>query len=149
MQKIWILLDIYHSIYYILKLSCIFIMTNRERVVVLTIFVSVLGIAFVSALRPVINSYIENPTNLISVYSVNNSVIRVDSIHFESKLEQESRMVNMLSEVLGLEVEDVQLALEGGSKPSEMLASQGVYLSDLSEEYSFDILGDSLVKFRG
>ncbi|OGC44208.1 hypothetical protein A2400_02295 [candidate division WS6 bacterium RIFOXYB1_FULL_33_14] len=123
-------------------------MTNRERVVVLTIFVSVLGISFVSALRPVINSYIYNPTNLVSSYSVNNSVIRVDSIHFESKVEEDSKIVNMLSEVLGIEKDDIQLALDGGSKPSEFLASSGILLSDISEEYSFDIVGDGLVKFR-
>jgi len=123
-------------------------MTNRERVVVLTIFVSVLGISFVSALRPVINSYIYNPTNLVSSYSVNNSVIRVDSIHFESKVEEDSKIVNMLSEVLGIEKDDIQLALDGGSKPSELLASYGILLSDISEEYSFDIVGEGLVRFR-
>ncbi len=123
-------------------------MTNRERVVVLTIFVSVLGIAFVSALRPVINSYIYNPTNLVSAYTVNNSVIKVNSIHYESKTEGDSKIVNMLSEVLGIEKDDIQLALDGGSKPTEMLASQGVYLEDLKEEYMFDIIGDGLVRFR-
>ena len=123
-------------------------MTNRERVVVLTIFVSVLGISFVSALRPVINSYIYNPTNLVSSYSVNNSVIRVDSIHFESKVEEDSKIVNMLSEVLGIEKDDIQLALDGGSKPSELLASYDILLSDISEEYSFDIVGEGLVRFR-
>ena len=123
-------------------------MTNRERVVVLTIFVSVLGIAFVSALRPVINGYIYNPTNLVSSYTVNNSVIKLNSIHYESKTDGDSKIVNMLSEVLGIEKDDIQLALEGGSKPSELLASYGVLLSDISEEYSFDIVGDEFVQFR-
>ena len=123
-------------------------MTNRERVVVLTIFVSVLGIAFISALRPVINGYIYNPTNLVSAYTVNNSVIKVNSIHYESKIEGDSKMVNMLSEVLGIEKDDIQLALEGGSKPSELLASYGILLSDISQEYSFDIVGNGLVRFR-
>lgn len=123
-------------------------MTNKERLIVLTIFISVLGFSFVSALKPVINSYIFNPTNLVSVYGVNNSVVKYSSVYFESNTDSESKMVNMLSEVLGIESEDIELALEGGSKPSELLSLQGIYLSDLSEEYSFDIVGDSLVRFR-
>jgi len=73
---------------------------------------------------------------------------RVDSIHFESKVEEDSKIVNMLSEVLGIEKDDIQLALDGGSKPSELLASYGILLSDISEEYSFDIVGEGLVRFR-
>ena len=123
-------------------------MTNRERLAILTIFVSVLGYSFVSALRPAINEYIYHPTNLASVYSINNSTVISDSIHYYSNEEIESKMVNMLSEVLGIEKDDISLALEGGTTPSELLASEGILLSDLSEAYSFDIVGEKLVKFR-
>lgn len=123
-------------------------MTNRERLTILTIFVSILGYSFVSALKPVINSYVYNPTNLESVYSINNSYAIPTSIYYESEQVVESKIVNMLSEVLGIEKEDINIALNGGSTPSELLASGGVLLSDLSEEYSFDIVGEKFVKFR-
>lgn len=123
-------------------------MTNKERLVILAIFVSVLGYSFVSALRPAINEYIYKPTNLASVYSINNSVVVLDSIHYYSNEETESKMVNMLSEVLDIERDDIDLALEAGTTPTELLASSGILLSDLSEEYSFDIVGEKLVRFR-
>ena len=59
-----------------------------------------------------------------------------------------SKMVNMLSITLGIPTEDIQEALDGGSKPSELLASSGILLSDLAEDFNFDIIGErGLVKF--
>ena len=54
----------------------------------------------------------------------------------------------MLRDVLDISKEDVFTVLEGGMKPSELLMSSGILLSDLSEQYSFDIVGDDLVRFR-
>ncbi len=41
---------------------------------------------------------------------------------------------------LVLKKTDIIDALQGGTKPSELLISNGIFLSDLSEEYSFDIV---------
>lgn len=57
-------------------------------------------------------------------------------------------MVNMLSEVLSIKKTDIIDALQGGTKPSELLISNGILLSDLSEEYSFDVVSEELVRFR-
>ncbi len=122
-------------------------MTNKDRVAVLAIFVSVLGFSFVAALKPVMISYVAQQGGIYTSFSINNSKLALKSVHFRSG-GASSKMVRMLSEVLGIPQEDVILSLEGGSKPSEMLMSSGVFLSDLAEEYSFDIFGDGLVRFR-
>lgn len=123
-------------------------MTNKDRVAVLAIFVSVLGFSFVAALKPVMISYVAQQSGIHTSFSINNSKLALKSVHFKSG-SASSKMVRMLSEVLGIPQEDVILALEGGNKPSELLLSSGIFLSDLTDEYSFDIVGENFVRFRG
>lgn len=125
----------------------IIFMTNKERLAILAIFVSVLGFAFVSALKPVMISYVVKETGIHLSEDILDQKLRLKSLHFKSNSES-SKMVSMLSEVLGVPQEEIELSLAGGSKPSELLLNSGILLSDLSNEYSFDIVGDGLVRFR-
>lgn len=111
------------------------------------IFVSVLGFAFIEALKPVIASYSVKQYSVNSQYIYSNKEVLLKKVYFEEK-EDSSKMVNMLSEVLGIKKTDIVDVLQGGTKPSELLISNGIFLSDLSEEYLFDIVGDGLVRFR-
>ena len=122
-------------------------MTSKERFAVLAIFVSVLGFSFVTALKPVMSDYVAT-YRPVSRYSVQTERINLKSVYYSSKEEGYSKIVNMLSEVLEIGKEDILDSLNGGTKPSELLMSSGILLSDLSEDYAFDIVGDDLVKFR-
>ncbi len=122
-------------------------MTNKKMFAFVAIFVSVLGFAFVGALKPVIIDYSIRQYSSQTVFDIKDEKIQLKSLHYDSK-EQSSKMVNMLSEVLEIEKEDILMSLRGGSKPSEMLLSSGILLSDLSDQYSFDIVGDGFVRFR-
>ncbi len=122
-------------------------MTSKERVAVLAIFISVLGFSFVAALKPVMISYAIKSRDSISSYSIENQKTQLKTLHYGLE-NASSNMVDMLSEVLEISKEDILLSLKGGSKPSELLLSSGILLSDLSQEYSFDIVGESLVRFR-
>ena len=115
--------------------------------VFIAIFVSVLGFAFIEALKPVINNYSAKQYSVNSQYSYTNQDIQTRKVYFEAE-ESSSKMINMLSNVLGIDRNDIEDALQGGTKPSELLISSGIFLSDLSEEYSFDIVGGELVRFR-
>ncbi len=122
-------------------------MTNKKMLAFVVIFVSVLGFAFVGALKPVILNYSIKQYSSQTAFDIKDQKIQLESLHYDCD-DQSSKMVNMLSEVLGIDKEDILISLEGGSKPSEMLLSNGILLSDLSEEYSFDIVGSELVRFR-
>ena len=111
------------------------------------IFVSVLGFAFVGALKPVIIDYSIRQYSSQTIFNIKDEKIHLKTLHYDS-LDQTSKMVNMLSEVLEIDKEDVLMYLKGGTKPSEMLLNSGILLSDLSEDYSFDIVRNGLVKFR-
>ncbi len=123
------------------------LMTNKERLAVLAIFVSVLGFAFVSALKPVMISYVVKETGIHLSEDILDQKLRLKSLHFKSNSES-SKVVSMLSEVLGIPEEEISISLAGGSKPSELLLNSGILLSDLSEEYKFDIVGEGLIRFR-
>jgi len=122
-------------------------MTNKKMIAFVAIYVSVLGFAFIEALKPVIASYSAKQYSVNSQYTYSNKEVILRKVYFEEK-EDSSKMVNMLSEVLGIKKIDIIDALQGGTKPSELLISNGIFLSDLSEEYSFDIVGGELVRFR-
>ena len=122
-------------------------MTNKKMIAFVTIFVSVLGFAFIEALKPVINNYSAKQYTVTSQYEYADEDIQSRKVYFEAE-ESSSKMINMLSKVLGIDMDDIEDALQGGTKPSELLISNGIFLSDLSEEYSFDIVGDGLVRFR-
>lgn len=122
-------------------------MTNKERLTVLAIFISVLGFAFVSALKPVMISYVVKQHSNVTSYSFKDYKVELKTLHYISQ-DQSSKIVDMLSEVLEIAKEDIVLLLEGGTKPRELLLSSGILLSDLSEEYSFDIVGSDLIRFR-
>jgi hypothetical protein len=122
-------------------------MTNKKMIAFVTIFVSVLGFAFIEALKPVINNYSAKQYTVTSQYEYADEDIQSRKVYFEAE-ESSSKMINMLSKVLGIDRNDIADALQGGTKPSELLISNGIFLSDLSEEYSFDIVGDGLVRFR-
>ncbi len=122
-------------------------MTNKKISVFIAVFVSVLGFAFIEALKPVINNYSAKQYTVTSQYEYADEDIQSRKVYFEAE-ESSSKMINMLSKVLDIEMDDIEDALQGGTKPSELLISNGIFLSDLSEEYSFDIVGDGLVRFR-
>ncbi len=122
-------------------------MTNKKISVFIAVFVSVLGFAFIEALKPVINNYSAKQYTVTSQYEYADEDIQSRKVYFEAE-ESSSKMINMLSKVLDIDMDDIEDALQGGTKPSELLISNGIFLSDLSEEYSFDIVGDGLVRFR-
>lgn len=122
-------------------------MTNKKVFAFVAIFVSVLGFAFLGALKPVIIDYSIRQYTSQTVFDIRNEKLQLKTLHYDSK-DQSSKMVHMLSEVLEMEREDIYMSLNGGTKPSEMLLSSGILLSDLSEDYSFDIVGNGLVRFR-
>ncbi len=111
------------------------------------IFVSVLGFAFVGALKPVIIDYSIRQYTTQSFFNVKDEEIQLKTLHYNS-VDQSSKMINMLSDVLGIGKEEIGMSLKGGIKPSEILLSNGILLSDLAQEYSFDIVGNGLVRFR-
>lgn len=133
------------------------IMTSKERVLMLSIFISVFGFSLFNAFNPlqqevgvpkfvVASEYISKVpiSEEEYVYDYNFDVDRQYS-RFDSN---KSKMVNMLSITLGIPTDEVQEALDGGVKPSEMLASNGILLSDLAEDFNFEIVGErGLVKF--
>jgi len=123
-------------------------MTSKERFAVLAVFVSILGFSFVTALKPVMSDYVAT-YRPISRYSIQTEVINKKSVYYSAKEEGYSKIVKMLSEVLEIDKDEILDSLRGGVKPSELLMSSGLFLSDLSDEYSFDIVGDNLVRFRG
>ena len=133
-------------------------MTNKERVVMLSIFISVFGFSLFNAVNP-LEQHTGNPSFVVASEYI--SKVPVFSEEYKSELNLEvdrqysrfdsgkSKMVNMLSITLGMSVEDVQVSLDGGVKPSELLANSGILLSDLAEDFNFDIVGErGLVKFR-
>ena len=122
-------------------------MTNKKISVFIAVFVSVLGFAFIEALKPVINNYSAKQYTVTSQYEYADEGIQSRRVYFEAE-ESSSKMINMLSKVLDIDMDDIEDSLQGGTKPSELLISNGIFLSDLSEEYSFDIVGDGLVRFR-
>lgn len=133
-------------------------MTNKEKVFFVTFFFSILGLTFSTVFNPLENHIGRSSFVIASEYVSKLPVLEGRYIYKnEFKIEREesisysteSKMVNMLSTVLNISTKDVRDALDGGAKPSEMLASVGILLSDLSEEFNFDIVGErELVKFR-
>ncbi|HBB64555.1 hypothetical protein A3K02_00760 [candidate division WS6 bacterium RIFOXYD1_FULL_33_8] len=125
-------------------------MTNKERIAVLTIFIPVLGFAFIGAFKSLVDID-DDSRQGNAIFSVDSKGVKVNlrSISYESGQKGYSKMVLMLSEVLEIPEDDILLSLEGGLKPSELLATNGILLSDLAEDYNFDIVGKSeLVLFR-
>ncbi|MDY0097518.1 MAG: hypothetical protein RBS01_04180 [Candidatus Dojkabacteria bacterium] len=133
-------------------------MTNKERVLILSIFISVFGFSLFNAVNP-LESHMGNPSFVIASEYISKMpvVVEEETSDLRSEVDRQRtrfdsskpKMVNMLSITLGMSVEDVQESLDGGVKPSEMLASSGILLSDLAEEFNFDIVGErGLVKFR-
>jgi len=132
-------------------------MTNKERVVMLSIFISVFGFSLFNAFNP-LQQEVGVPKFVVAseyitkvplseeeyVYDYNFDVDRQYS-RFDSN---RSKMVNMLSITLGISTDEIQEALDGGVRPSEMLATNGILLSDLAEDFNFEIIGErGLVKF--
>ncbi len=126
-------------------------MTNKERVVMLSIFISVFGFSLFTAFNPLqqdigVPKFVVASEYITKVplseeeyaYDYNFDVDRQYS-RFDSN---RSKMVNMLSITLGIPTDEVQEALDGGVRPSEMLASNGVLLSDLAEDFNFEIVGE-------
>ena len=145
--------------YSINKLSCITIMTSKKRLLLLSIFISVFGFAFLSAVNPP-QQKVGIPKFIVASESKSKSSVLVskenyiDDYNFDvdrqySRFDpSKSRMVNMLSITLDMPTDDVQEILDGGVKPSEMLANSGILLSDLAEDFNFEIVGDrGLVRF--
>jgi hypothetical protein len=134
-------------------------MTNKERVLVLSIFISVFGFSLFNVVNP-LEQHIGKPSMVVASEYISKIPISEESTPVDYNFEiarqysrfdgNSSKMVNMLSITLGIPTEDIKDALDGGTKPSEMLASEGILLSDLAEDFNFDIVGErGLVRFRG
>ena len=132
-------------------------MTNKERVLVLSIFISVFGFSLFNVVNP-LEQHIGKPSIVVTSEYISKLPISEEYSPLDYNFEidrqysrfdgNSSKMVNMLSITLGIPTEDIQEALDGGSKPSELLASSGILLSDLAEDFNFDIIGErGLVKF--
>jgi hypothetical protein len=134
-------------------------MTKRERLIVLSIFISVFGFSLFNAVNPleqrfgkpsliVASEYISKIPNISERYSLLAQDFEVER-QYTLTIESESKIEGMLSSVLGIPIEDIKESLAGGVKPSEMLASSGILLSDLEDEFNFEIVGDrGLVRFN-
>lgn len=133
-------------------------MTNKERVLVLSIFISVFGFSLFNVVNP-LEQHIGKPSMVVASEYISKIPIYEESTPIDYNFEiarqhsrfdgNSSKMVNMLSITLGISTEDIKEALDGGTKPSEMLASGGILLSDLAEDFNFDIVGErGLVRFR-
>jgi len=134
-------------------------MTKRERVIVLSIFISVFGFSLFNAVNPleqrfgkpslvVASEYISKIPSISERYSLLAVDFEVER-QYPLPLENESKIEGMLSTVLDIPMEDIKESLAGGVKPSELLASSGILLSDLADEFNFDIVGDGgLIKFN-
>lgn len=122
-------------------------MTNKERIVVLTILVSVLGITFFGTIQPV-QAVGTNETKVTySIEKENNNNFYLEYKNSIYKL-KESKLINMLSEILSMSYDSVYNALEGGLSPNDLLSDSGLLLSDLTDEYNFEIVHDRFVRFR-
>lgn len=130
-------------------------MTNRERIIFLSIFISVLGFSLFSVFNPLENHIGKQSFVIASEYISKAPLIEevykqdydLDSSYYSDS--DTSKVVRMLSSVLDISVDDVQESLDGGVKPHEMLASSGILLSDLEEEFNFDVIGQrGLIRFR-
>ncbi len=114
-------------------------MTNKERVLILSIFISVFGFSLFNAVNPLV-SHIGNTSFVVASEYISKIpvVVEDDTSDLSSRVDRQysrldsskPRMVNMLSITLGMSVEDVQENLNQGMKPSEMLANSGILLSD-------------------
>lgn len=131
-------------------------MTNKEKMLFLSIFISVFGFSLFSAFNPLEKS-ISGPSLVVASEYISKAPISEDDItnlNFEEESSyefdsDESKMVKMLSIALGISSDDVRESLDGGAKPSEMLASVGALLSDLEDEFNFRTVGDrGLVRFN-
>jgi hypothetical protein len=133
-------------------------MTNKERVLVLSIFISVFGFSLFNVVNP-LEQHIGKPSLVVASEYISKIPISEESTSADYNFEiarqysrfdgNSSKMVNMLSITLDIPTEDIKEALDGGAKPSEMLASGGILLSDLAEDFNFDIVGErGLVRFR-
>ena len=132
-------------------------MTNRDRAILLSIFISVFGFSLLNVVNPldqqlgkpfvVTSEYISKVPLMDEEYAYDyNFDIDRQYSRFDSS---KSKLVNMLSISMGISTEDVQEALEGGMKPSEMLAEEGILLSDLEEDFNFELVGDrEFVRFN-
>lgn len=138
-------------------MSLIFNMTSKERVLLLSIFISVFGFSLFSAFNP-LKQEVGEPKFVVASEYITKVPISQEQYAYDDNFEvdrkysrfdsSKSRMVNMLSISLGMSTEDVQEALDGGVKPSEMLASNGILLSDLAEDFNFELVGErGLVRF--
>lgn len=131
-------------------------MTKKERLVFLSIFISVLGFSLFSVFNPLENNTGRSSLIVASEYISKAPISReyINEYDFEEEnyyefRSNESRLVKMLSVTLGLSVNDVVENLDGGIKPSEMLASESILLSDLQDEFDFDIVGErGFVRFN-
>lgn len=132
-------------------------MTHKERIAILSIFISVLGFSLFSVFNPLEDHIGGSSLVVASEYSSKMPVLEQEYVNGydaddESDLSSKtssSRIAKMLSTTLGIPLDDVVESLEGGAKPSEMLASAGVLLSDLKDEFNFDIVGErGFVRFN-
>lgn len=131
-------------------------MTSKERFILLSIFISVLGFSLFSAFNP-LEQHIGKSSLVVASEYITKAPVEEEYIDYDFEEERaykfdsnESKVISMLSKVLGLSSEDIQDSLDGGVKPSEMLASEGILLSDLTDEFNFDVVGErGLIRFRG
>ena len=122
-------------------------MTKKERVFVLTLIITMFGFSVFG----VIDSKESRNDSQIR-FVVDDKSERDGSEDYQRYRNsqsgyKDSKIIDMLSEVLQISKVDIWDSLNGGMSASEILYNSGVLLSDLEQEYNFTIVHDQFVKF--
>lgn len=133
-------------------------MTKRDRLVVVAIVVSFFGFSVFGAISTVEAGY--NNGQVVwehrglgqkkgDVERLGLDDIDTRCFRNHQSSERHTKMVDMLSTVLGMSPEEVEDALSNGDRPREMLAKEGISLYDLEEEFNFEMVGErGFVRFN-
>jgi hypothetical protein len=122
-------------------------MTKKERVFVLTLIITMFGFSVFG----VIDSNESKNVSQIR-FEIDDKSERDGSEDYQRYRNsqsgyKDSKIIDMLSEVLQISKVDIWDSLNGGMSASEILYNSGVLLSDLEQEYNFTIVHDQFVKF--
>lgn len=122
-------------------------MTKKERLFVLTLVITMFGFSVFGLIDSKENRNVSQIRFEIEAKSEKDVNDDYDNYKNSQNRFKDSRMISMLSKVLEIPKVDIWNALNGGLTPAELLSDSGVLLSDLQEEYNFQIVHDQFVKF--
>ena len=115
-------------------------MTNKKMFAFVAIFVSVLGFAFVGALKPVIIDYSIRQYTSQTIFNIKDEKIQLKTLHYDSP-DQTSKMVNtdylFTSLTSSLNIDEVSVYLQ---KLSESFPFQKIFVTGLQiKENNIDL----------